>query len=108
MDPNPYESPRNFDPSRNQATTDKPQAPNPMKVGRFLFAIGWTSLLFLGLPAVQHIPLLLRLVSSAITLAAWVAMFTAFSGWRRCIVVPLAILLLFLQGLVWFFPFPGR
>jgi hypothetical protein len=99
MSGNPYESPR-------EVSDDSKRSPStPSRPVQVVLPLLWAVFLFLGLPAVQHIPLVLRIGSSLITIAAISRLPGAARGWGHLFVAPLYAILILLQIAVWAFPF---
>jgi hypothetical protein len=73
-----------------------------------IFPILWAGLLFLGLPAVQGVPTWFRVLSTVLTVWAIATLPKAASGWWHLLLSPIYLLLVFLQLLVWIFPFDLR
>jgi hypothetical protein len=96
-DLNPYQS----------STTVEPTPPaRPILDGYWrMFPTLWALLLFFGLPAVQVIPLYLRIGSTIVTAAAILTVALSTRGWGHLRWGILYAALVVLQRFVWLFPF---
>ena len=95
MKPNPYQSPRD-------AVAQDPQEGEWFKL-RLFFPIAWTLFLIFGPPLVQRIPVGVRVISTIVTIAALAVLPSSVKGWMHLLCVPIYLLLLLFQFLVWTF-----
>ena len=75
-----------------------------MQPHRIIVPLLWALLLVFGLPAVQRIPLPLRMMITMISIGAIYWLATSIRGWKQVLLAPLYLILVVLQFLVWSFP----
>ena len=99
---NPYESPR-IDSSPNG------EVEPGLHLVPLALAITWGVFLFLAIPAVQRVPLFLRVASTLLTIGACSALVYSWRKlWHSVATAPILVALAFLQYLVWVFPSSER